>query len=120
METIDDRTFKEKVYDWKVRQQFKWAGRCNNAKRFIVENKEFCIGMAFITVPGVLKMGNSLIRHHQAAMELKRRDTDIWDPKRGQHYYIKRRMTANQQIEYNRRYDANEDGATILKSMRLL
>lgn len=120
METIDDRTFKEKVYDWKVRQQFKWAGRWNNTKQFVAENKEFCIGMAFIAVPGVLKMGNSLIRHHQASMELKRRDTDIWDPKRGLHYYTKRPMTGDEQIQYIRRYDAGEDGATILKSMRLL
>ena len=53
-------------------------------------------------------------------MELKRRDTDIWDPKRGMHYYIKKRMTPSQQMEYNRRYDRGENGADILRSMRLL
>lgn len=120
METVDNRTMKQKLHEFKVRTGDKIAIGWHNVKTFCRENKETVIGLAVIAVPGAIQVTNSLIRHHQTSMEYKRRDTDIWDPKRGMHYYTKRKMTPNQQLEYNRRYDNGEDGASILRSMRLL
>ena len=120
METVDFRTTKQKLHEFKVKVENGVCIGLHNAKTFVVNNKELCTGIAVVAIPEALRIGNSLIRHHQTAMELKRRDTDIWDPKRGQHYYVKKALTANQKLEYNRRYDRGEDGASILRSMRLL
>lgn len=120
MEVVDNRTMKQKLHEFRVRTGDKIAIGWHNTKVFVRENKTFCLGIAAVAIPEGLRIGNSLIRHHQASMELKRRDTDIWDPKRGMHYYIKKRMTPSQQMEYNRRYDRGENGADILRSMRLL
>ena len=119
METIDFRTWKQKAHDTKSRAIVKWDTFKYNAKTFCRENKEFCFGLAMVTVPGVIQMGNSMIRHHMATVEDKRRLCDIWDPKKGVHYVTRKPMSHNQQIEYNLRYANGEDGASILRSMRL-
>ena len=119
METVDERTLKQKLHEFKVRTENKMAIAKHNTIVFCKENKEFCFGVAMVAIPGTFKVVNSLIRHHQVALEDKRRNCDIWDPKRGQHYFVRKPLSHNQQMEYNRRYDAGEDGASILRSMRL-
>lgn len=119
-ETKDFRTFKQKIHEAKTKVENTVAIGWHNTVVFCKENKEFCFGLAMVAIPGMLKVGNSLIRHHQIALEDKRRNCDIWDPKRGQHYIIRKPLKPYQQIEYNRRYDNGEDGAYILRSFGVL
>lgn len=116
----NERTMKEKFNDWKIRKQFRIRGDLNRACNFVKENKEAVVAVSLVLIPGALSIGNSLVRKSIVAKEDRRRLCDIWDPKRGQHIYIKRPMKPNQQIEYARRYDNGETGVEILRSMGLL
>lgn len=116
----NERTFKEKFDDWKIRTQFRLRGDIYRARDFVRDNKEAVVGIAVVAVPGALAIGNSLVRKSIVTKEDRRRLCDIWDPKRGQHIYIKKPMKPNQQIEYARRYDNGETGIEILRSMGLV
>ena len=116
----DERTMKEKFDDWKIRMQFRLRGDMYRAKDFVRENKGTIIAISMIAIPGVLSIGNSMVRKSIVTKEDRRRLCDIWDPKRGQHIYIKKPMKPNQQIEYARRYDNGESGVEILRSMGLV
>ena len=116
----NERTMKEKFDDWKIRTEFRLRGDMYRACNFVKDNKEVVVAVSLVAIPGALKLGNSLVRKSIVAKEDRRRLCDIWDPKRGQHIYIKRPMKPNQQIEYARRYDNGETGVEILRSMGLL
>ena len=116
----DERTMKEKFDDWKIRTQFRLRGTMYRTRDFVKDNKEAVIAVSLVVIPGALSIGNSLVRKSIVSKEDRRRLCDIWDPKRGQHIYIKKPMKPNQQIEYARRYDNGETGIEILRSMGLV
>lgn len=120
METVDNRTFKEKLDDKILRARFKMADLKYKAADAWRDHKGEIVTGALILGPGLLRLGNSLVRHNTVSREDKRRKCDVWDPKRGMHYYTKKPLTANQQLEYARRYDKGESGADILRSMKLI
>ena len=119
METVDFRTFKQKMHDVKSKAIVGWDNTKYRVGTFCKENKEFCLGLALAAIPGAIQFGNSIVRHHMVVAEDKRRQCDIWDPKKGIHYVVRKPLSHNQQIEYNMRYANGEDGASILRSMRL-
>lgn len=120
METIDDRTLKQKFSDWWLMTKWRARGNWFKVKTFCKDNSGAIISISIIALPGILSVVNSLIRRNTVIREDKRRLCDIWDPKRGQHYQTKKPMSVKQQLEYARRYDAGENGAEILKSMKLI
>ena len=120
MQTIDERTLKQKFDDWWLMTKFRARGKWFKVKTFCRNNSGAIFSISIIALPGILSIANSMIRRNTVIREDKRRLCDIWDPRRGQHYQTKKPMTASQQLEYARRYDLGENGAEILRSMKLI
>ena len=120
METVDNRTFKEKLDDKILRMRFKAEDAKRKIANTVKEHPGETLTVVLTLAPVALTLGNSLVRKSITRSEDKRRKCDVWDPKKGLHYYTKRPMTANQQLEYTRRYQNGENGAEILRSMKLI
>ena len=120
MVTVDDRSFKEKVKGAFREAKVKAGEAWDNTKTFVKENKGELLFLTMILGPGLLKMGDTMIRRHQNDRDRRRDECDIYDPRTGEHWYTRRPLTSNQQLNLERRYNNGESKGTILKSMHML
>ena len=120
METVDNRSFKEKAKDLFGRIKVKATDTYNGAKRTIEEHPGETFTILVISIPGILKVVNSLIRSGQADKERRFDECDYYDPRTGEHWYTRKPLTANQKLNLEQRYKAGESKGEILKSMRML
>lgn len=116
METIDNRTFKEKCKDFKGRCKAKWE----DFKWFCYENKEMVAAVLIVLIPALSKTVSSGARAYAEHREDVRRQTDYYDPRTSEHWFTKRPLSTNEKLELERRYNNGESKGDILDSMRLL
>lgn len=83
--------------------------------KWVRENKEVAAAGAALG----LKLALSLNRSYQAHKESERRDCSFYDPRKGRYTITKRKPTAREEAEIDRRYNAGESYAHILDDMRL-
>ena len=102
---------KRKVTDW-------W----NNTKRKANDLVDWALEhpsealTAAAAIGGVLKVSSRTLR---VFAENRRRDLDFYDPRTGRHVWAKRKPTARESVEIDRRYRAGESYEQILWEMRL-
>ena len=120
METIDNRTLKQKVHDAysKAKQKAEDAGK--NVKRTIEEHPMETFTIACLALPGVLKIANSAIRAHSQNQETKYNECDIYDPRTGTHYYTKKPLTNAQKLNLESQYKEGRNKGEILREMRMI
>mgnify|MGYP007069887838 CR=1 FL=1 len=116
MDTVDNRTFKEKVHDFTARLKLKWE----DFKKFCSENKEAVLAVLLVLIPAISKMASSGAKAYAEHKEDRRRQTDYYDPRTGEHWYTKKPLTANQKLNLEQRYNSGESKGAILKDMGLL
>ena len=116
IETVDDRTFEEKVEDAKGRVEVKAKAIADWAK---LHADEILVASA-VAIP-VLTKGAHEINKAKANREEKiHRERDIYDPRKGRTYRCKRTPKQWEYDEIDARYDAGENYSAILRSMHLI
>lgn len=120
METVDNRSFKEKAKSaWagvKIKASDAWTG----TKEFVGEHKAeigFCI---MFLGPGALKLADTAIRRKNTEKDKRNDDCDYYDPRTGEHWYTRKPLTTNQRLNLERRYNNGESKGEILRSMHML
>lgn len=120
METVDTRTFKEKVHEAKVKTVTAVQDGCKKVKRVIEDHPAEAFTLACVVIPGVLKCANSAIRLHQQSRETRYNECDVYDPRTGMHFYTKRPLTNNQKLNLENAYRSGRNKGDILREMNLL
>ena len=85
------------------------------AGRWIVENKELSLALAALGARTAI----SLSKSYRVHKESERRDCSFYDPRKGRYTMTKRKPTAREEAEIDRRYNAGESYSHILDDMRL-
>ena len=120
METVDDRTFKQKVKDG-IGKAKDWShDKWEDTKVFVRENKAELLFLAMVLGPGILKMGDTAIRKKMQDRDRRIDECDYYDPRTGEHWYTRRPLTNNQKLNLERRYNEGESKGDILRSMHML
>ena len=120
METVDNRTFKEKAKGAWATVKIKAGDAWDGTKKAVAEHKTeigFCI---MFLGPGLLKLGDTALRRRAAEKDRRNDDCDYYDPRTGEHWYTKRPLTTNQRLNLERRYNNGESKGEILRSMHML
>lgn len=86
-----------------------------SAWRWINENKELAATIAVAGTTMVTKGAKMYLAHKES----ERRDCSFYDPRKGRYTITKRKPTAREEAEIDRRYSAGESYAHILDDMRL-
>lgn len=120
METVDNRTFKEKVHAAKVKVQTGFQNGVKKVKDTVQDHPMETFTVICLAVPGVLKIVNSAIRAHSQNQETRYNECDIYDPRTGTHYYTKRPLTNNQKLNLENEYKAGRNKGEILRDMKML
>ena len=113
---VIDITWEMKKADlkWKIRNAAKSIGTTlENHKELVICAIPVVAGVVGSVVKNVGK--NNTLRREQ---HLK--DNYIWDPKAGMHFETRRKLSANQKLEFASRRDKGESVADILRSMHVL
>ncbi len=120
METVDNRSMKEKVRDfwWKTKMKAEDAGR--SVKKVVTEHPMETFTVICLAVPGVLKCVNSGIRAHQQNMETRYNECDQYDPRTGTHYFTRKPLTNNQKVYLEQEYKSGRSKGEILKEMKMI
>jgi hypothetical protein len=120
METIDNRSFKEKVTD-SFRRGVDWTKqKAENIGTVIKDHPQETLAVVCILGPGLLKCANSAIRYRQQQAQLRYDECDYYDNRTAEHWYTKRPLTTREKLELERRYQNGESKGSILKSKGLI
>ena len=120
METVDERTFKQKVHDFTSKTRAKVDTCVYNVKTAVKEHPMEAFTIACVAVPGVLKIANSAVRAHMQNQETRYNECDIYDPRTGTHYYTKRPLSNNQKLNLEREYRNGKNKGDILRDMKMI
>lgn len=116
METVDYRTTKQKIEDFRYSAKRK----LKKAWGWVKDNKEIiivCVPVAGAAVAGVCKVTTKAIRIHK---EERIKNTYIYDPSLGFYWPMKRALTGAEKLEFDARRKAGETTGEILRSMKVL
>lgn len=120
METIDNRSFKQKASDWWWNTKYKAKCKWENTKKFCRENKAEVVAISLVAIPavsGMVKRGLNAYAEHE---ETSRRETDYYDPRTGEHWRTRRPLRTSEKLELEERYEEGESKGSILNDMNLL
>lgn len=120
----DKRTIKEKIDFklWNLKQDIKIGVRQSVA--WFNENKEFAVTVAIPAAIAVIGGANKIAKSVDRKVDLKKeqmlKDRRVYNRSTGSHLALRRKMTAREQVEYERRKKNGEPTALILNEMGLL
>ena len=120
METVDNRTFKQKVHEGWVKV------KCGAQDAYKVVYDTFrehpieSLTITSIALSGAFKCANSAMRMHMQNKETRYNECDIYDPRTGTHYYTKRPLTNNQKLNLESEYRSGKDKGKILREMHMI
>lgn len=120
METVDNRTLKQKMHDAFSKAKCKAQDMAYSVKTTVKEHPMEAFTMACLVAPGILKIANSAIRAHSQSQETRYNECDIYDPRTGTHYYTKRPLTNNQKLNLESQYKEGRNKGEILREMKML
>lgn len=120
----DKRTIKEKIDFklWNLKQDIKIGVR--QSVVWFNENKEFAVTVAIPAVIAVVGGANKIAKSVDRKVDLKKeqmlKDRRVYNRSTGSYLALRRKMTAREQVEYERRKKNGEPIALILNEMGLL
>lgn len=116
METVDNRSWKEKLDDLKGRAKEK----AEEAKKWAVTHvPEITVG-ATIILPVVGGIVKEVAKASRDKEERIHRERDIYDPRKGRTYRLKRTPKPWEWDEIDDRYESGENYSRILHDMNLI
>lgn len=117
--TVDNRTFKEKLYDAKQKAKDK----VHDIVNWAVENKELAIAsipLWTIAANGVVKGVNNFARMRTIKAEEDVKKLYVYDRRNGMYLHLRKALSESQKAEIDRRRRNGETLTQILTSMRML
>ena len=115
METVDNRTFKQKVHEGWVKVKCGVQDTCKMVSDTVKEHPVESFTLLCLVVPGAFKCANSAMRMHMQNKETRYNECDIYDPRTGIHYYTKRPLTNSQKLYLEAEYRSGRSKGDILK-----
>ena len=119
METIDNRSFKEKAETWAWNTKETVKRKWNDTKQWCSENKQLLI----VLVPAGLAAANKALktvdRMQERKYDYKERYLQVWDPATRQHVKLRRELTPAEQLELSQRNQDGERLTDILHDMKV-
>ena len=112
METIDTRTFKEKM-----------EAANQKVKDLAKKSLDYAADHPLETATGIIAIGSGIFGLSKEATKIKRAQDEskrIWDPELGIYLYAKHKMTGYEKLEFSKRVKRGESRAQVLESMNLL
>lgn len=112
METVDTRTFEEKM---------EYANE--KVKDLARKGIDYATEHPIETATGLFALGSGIFGLSKEAAKLKRAQDEsrrIWDPELGIYLYTKHQMTGYEKLEFSKRVKRGESRAQVLESMGLL
>lgn len=116
METVDNRTFSEKVRDAKERAKDK----LRSAKDWCSNNREVVIAVAPIALGGVIELIKIAARRGNVNTEKDLKEKYIYDRSQGHYYELKRKLKSSEWITIEERKNNGEPLGIILRDMKVL
>ena len=113
METVDNRTFKEKVVDFKEKAKLK----AQDAGRWCARNKELLIIAVPTGLAACSRLYKTYDRLNERKYDYKERYLQVWDPATRQHVKLKRELKPHEQFELSQRNQEGERLTDILWDM---
>ena len=113
METIDNRSFKEKVVAFKEKAKMKGQ----DALAWCSRNKELLIIAVPTGLAAFSKLASTYDRIEERKYDYKERYLQIWDPATRQHIKLKRELRPSEQLELSQRNQEGERLTDILWDM---
>lgn len=120
----DKRTIKEKIDFklWNLKQDIKIG--VSQSVAWFNENKEFAVTVAIPAAIAVIGGANKIAKSVDRKVDLKKeqmlKDRRVYNRSTGSYLALRRKMTAREQVEYERRKKNGEPIALILNEMGLL
>ena len=120
----DKRTIKEKINFklWNLKQDIKIG--VSQSVEWFNENKEFAVTVAIPAAIAVVGGANKIAKSVDRKVDLKKeqmlKDRRVYNRSTGSYLALRRKMTAREQVEYERRKKNGEPIALILNEMGLL
>ena len=94
--------------------------RCIDIQCFWDENKQEIVTLTPVVIGGFTVMVRVFTKHHTVNAEKRLKELFIYDPKLGKYWELKKKLSAAQSLELERRRSYGEGMGEILASMRVL
>lgn len=117
--TVDLRTKEQKIADFKYSAKNTW----NGIARFVRDNIDVLAVVApaaGLVFNGVCKVTSKAIAERTLNKELDFKKRTIYDRSLGEYVELKKPLSVNQKLEYERRRATGEKVNTILNDMKVL
>lgn len=103
-------------------QQMKWKADCTwrKGKQWASEHREEAIGLATVVVTGAVSLTKLAVRDNNRRKAEQYKDLHWYDPSLGKYLTLKRKATAKEILEVDRRHKNGESITSILDDMRLI
>ena len=108
-----DDSKKEKAKAW-VKNRF------IDIRCFWEENKEEIVALTPVVIGGVTVLVKVFAKRNSLNAEKRLKERFIWDPKLGHYWEIRKKLTAEQSLEIERRRATGENMGQILMTMGVL
>lgn len=108
-----DDSKKEKAKAW-------LKNRYIDVRCFWEENKQEIVTLVPVIISGTVVMVKVFAKRNSLNAEKRLKELFVWDPKLGRYWEIKRKLSAVQALELERRRNAGEGMGEILASMKVL
>ena len=111
---------KEIKYEQMKRKAKEMAGKAAQIPGKIIDYAVENPAKAASIAAGTTMVANKLLRYMTVAREDRRRKTDLYDPRNGDHVFVRRPLTAKEQLKLDERYKGGESKIRILTDMGLV
>lgn len=115
METIDERTWKEKIESLK----FEAGKKKDEAISWIKEHKEFCYAVIPVLVTGLLDIGKEVSRHGRLKEEKRLKENYIYDRSKGHYVEARRPLKPKEWRRFDELREQGMSSSDILRELRL-
>ena len=116
METVDDRTLKQKWHDFWVRM----GEKKDKFIEYCKENPNTVAGVLIVAIPFIGRVLLAILRIIREYLEDRHDRTDYYDPRTGEHWFTRRPLSSREKLNLEQRYNNGESKGKILHDMHLL
>lgn len=116
METVDERSTKEKIdaLKWRAKEKYE------KAKEWVKENQQLVIVLGPVVAGGIVEMIKIGTRRRTVNEERALKERFVYDRSGGHYYELKRQPKQSEWLMIEQRRNNGESLGEILQSMRLL
>ncbi len=120
IETVDDRTFGEKVkstaYIWKCRA----SRKAKEVKDWAMANPQTALMVGSAIIGGGSYIGKKAIKAADDKRQIRMVECRHYDPRTGENWFTRRPLNSKEQLKLDRLYKSGLSKGEILEQMRLL